>query len=189
MTHVLLVRHAEPSDAALRRLGGNPQLSEHGARQAARLAQEPSFEKATALFSSPARRALETATPIGAVLGVEPQILSNLREIDFGRADGLTYEEVETEFPDFYDRLMNDTDAARFPDGESRGDLQVRVRTTLDLMASAQPGELENLRDVIVVTHAGVIRAASSLIGLENANPDYASITEIWWPTAGSSPP
>jgi broad specificity phosphatase PhoE len=143
---------------------------------------------AVALYSSPARRALDTAGPICNTLGLKQRIMLDLREIDFGWADGLTYKEVETEFPDFYDRLMKDTYEARFPDGESREDLRVRVRATLDEIASAQDGVAENRHPVVVVTHAGVIRVSSEFTGLDDANPDYASVTELSWPV-GSSPP
>jgi broad specificity phosphatase PhoE len=178
---LLLVRHAEPSNADSGRLGGDPPLSEWGSLQAARLAEEPSFAKAAALYSSPARRALDTAAPICDALGIEPRIMPGLREIDFGRADGLTYKQVETEFPDFYYRLMNETDATRFPDGEGRSDLRVRVRATLDEIVSAHTDDAAKSSAVVIVTHAGVVRTAADLVGLEDPNPDFGSVTELSW--------
>ena len=53
----------------------------------------------TAVYSSPLVRALHTALPLARKLGLEPVLVPDLREIDFGELEGLGHPELEERYP------------------------------------------------------------------------------------------
>jgi broad specificity phosphatase PhoE len=144
VTRLVLCRHGEAEDAAGRFCGSfDPALSATGRRQAEALA---AVLGESALYSSPARRALETAR----AMGREPIVDPDLRELDFGEAEGLSYEEVAERWPDLYTAWLRAPTEVRFPVGEPFADFRARVLAAL--------ARIE--RDAVVVTHGGVIRTA-----------------------------
>jgi broad specificity phosphatase PhoE len=98
-------------------------------------------------WSSPAIRALQTARALR--LGPEPD--GRLRDCDYGRWRGHSFDDVYGEEPDAVAEWMRDP-AASPHDGESHLDLIERVGEWLEAQASG-PGK------TIAVTHASVIRA------------------------------
>ena len=72
---LLLVRHALPLRVATADGSpADPPLSEEGRDQAQRLARWFESERREALYTSPLRRALETAEPLARVCGLEPRV-------------------------------------------------------------------------------------------------------------------
>ena len=79
---LLVIRHGLPvrvDDA-----GGpaDPELSEEGHRQARLVAGFLADEGITAVYTSPMRRAVETAAPLAEALGMDPQVDDELAEFD-----------------------------------------------------------------------------------------------------------
>jgi len=142
---VILCRHGEAEGAAGRFCGRfDPELSAAGLRQAEALAA--ALGETARVWSSPARRAVETAKAIGP----EPIVDPDLRELDFGEADGLSFDEVAARWPELYDEWLRRPTEVRFPGGEAFADFRSRV---LDAMGRIGP-------DGVVVTHGGVVRTA-----------------------------
>jgi probable phosphoglycerate mutase len=124
----------------------------------------------TALYSSDLRRAWQTAVIIGAALGLPPIPEPRLRERAAGDAEGLSYDECLTRFPQAAAARAdwNNMDWG-WPGGETRGQVEARVFAALhDLVARHQPGD-----QVVVVTHGGPIWAY--LRTLESAQPALAA--------------
>jgi broad specificity phosphatase PhoE len=138
MTRLVLCRHGEPCGAF------DPGLSARGRAQADLLAA--ALAGRVPVYTSPARRALETA----ARLGSEPVVEHDLRELDFGEAEGLRYEEAAERWPDLYDEWLQAPTRVSFPGGERFTDFRARVLAALNDVAAP----------AVVVTHAGVIRTA-----------------------------
>jgi phosphohistidine phosphatase SixA len=69
-TTVVLVRHAERVPE-----GRDPELSEVGARHAQRLAELLEYSGIVAIYVSEARRTQQTAAPLAAATGVNPQVV------------------------------------------------------------------------------------------------------------------
>lgn len=69
-TTVVLVRHAERVPE-----GRDPELSEVGARHAQRLAELLEYSGIAAIYVSEARRTQQTAAPLAAATGVNPQVV------------------------------------------------------------------------------------------------------------------
>ena len=155
MTTILLARHGETDWNREGRFQGHadPPLNATGHAQAAELAVELKDVELAAVYSSPLRRALETAQRVAAEHGLEPVAVDALREVDVGSWQGLTRPEIETRYPEQFARWL-DYDQG-WEDGESYEEMGRRAVAALLELAAAHAGER-----VLAVTHGGPIRAA-----------------------------
>ena len=155
MTTILLARHGETDWNREWRFQGHadPPLNQTGRAQAAELSAALANEELAAVYSSPLRRALETAELIATAHGLEPVASEALREVDVGSWQGLTRAEVEARFPEQYARWLGHGQG--WEDGETYEQMGERVIDALLRLAEAHDGER-----ILVVTHGGPIRAA-----------------------------
>jgi broad specificity phosphatase PhoE len=153
---VLLARHGETDDNAARRFQGHrdPPLNERGRMQARSLGEELAGEGVRELWSSPLRRAYETAAIAGAVLGLQPRVDSRLMEVDVGDWAGMLYDDLAAADPDAFAAWRSGSPEFRFPGGESLREQGERVAAVLGEIAERAA------RPVLVVCHGGVIREA-----------------------------
>jgi broad specificity phosphatase PhoE len=121
--------------------------------QARELAHELRGESFAAAYTSPLRRALETAEILGQELGLEFTVDDGLEEVDVGSWSGLTRTEAEARFPGGYERWLEYGHG--WDDGETYEALGDRVVRSLLRLAASHAGET-----VLVVTHGGPIRSA-----------------------------
>ncbi len=129
MTTILLARHGETDWNRENRFQGHadPPLNETGRAQAAELAAALANEPLAAVYSSPLRRAFETAQIVGAPHGLEPVPVDALREVDVGSWQGLTRAEIEERFPEQFARWLDYEQG--WDDGESYDEMgQPRAR-------------------------------------------------------------
>jgi broad specificity phosphatase PhoE len=154
-TTIVMVRHGETDWNRENRFQGHadPPLNEHGRAQASELATAFLAEPVEAVYTSPLRRALETARILAAPLGLEVRNRAELREVDVGSWSGLTRAEVEARFPDGYRRWL--AYGHGWEDGETYDELGRRVFYGLLEIADTHPCET-----VLAVTHGGPIRSA-----------------------------
>ena len=161
-TTLVLVRHGETDWNRERRFQGHADtsLNAAGRRQAEELAEILRGESFGAVYTSPLRRASETATIVAAQLGLEARELEALREIDVGDWQGLTVDEVRAQFPEQLDVAWR----SGWPNGETHDDLGARVLPALVDLGRRHEGDR-----ILGVTHAGPIRAAlASAAGLSH---------------------
>jgi broad specificity phosphatase PhoE len=179
---LLLVRHAEPEGDAHGRVYGSLDvgLSDAGRGHALRLAESLGRFDFTAVYTSPRRRALETAEPIAALRRLAPVVEPDLREIDFGALEGRRYDEIERSEPELFRAWMETPTAVRFPGGESFDDLRARALRALDSIRRRQPA-------AVVVTHGGVVRAGLAAwlempsSAIFRIAQDYCCLTVVEW--------
>jgi alpha-ribazole phosphatase len=155
LSRVWLVRHGEPETEAQDRCYGRLdwELSERGQFQAQMAAQALSGEPLAAVYSSPRRRARQSAAFLGKAKGLAVQILEELGEIDFGDFEGLSYEEIEGQYPEQYERWMTRPTEIHFPGGESFAQMQTRVIATTTKLCQRHQGQ-----SIAIVSHGGVNR-------------------------------
>ncbi|MDX2025152.1 histidine phosphatase family protein [Microcella sp.] len=147
MTVFALVRHGETDWNRERRIQGSTDipLNDTGREQARATGTLLASRHWTALVASPLSRAAETASIIGAEVGLgEPELEPRLAERDYGDAEGLTGPEIDLRYPD----------GADVPGREPREAVADRAVAALHDLAARHPGEA-----VIVVAHGGVIRS------------------------------
>jgi probable phosphoglycerate mutase len=146
-----LVRHGQSQWNVEHRIQGQRphiELTELGRAQAERAAQTLSDSGARRVLSSDLVRAVQTAAPIAAALGVEVELVPALRERGMGAVEGLISGEVWAAHPDMDWR---DPDQ-RFPGGESKREVYERFASTLAGLQDGSP--------VVVVSHGDAIRLA-----------------------------
>jgi probable phosphoglycerate mutase len=156
-TTILLVRHGTTATTGTILPGRAPglHLSERGVAQAEAVAVRLGelSKKAAALYVSPLERARETATPIAKVLKLRPFIDRGLLECDFGTWTGKKLNLLSRKAE--WKTVQNSPSTFRFPEGESFGEMQQRVWSTLEKLARTHRG-----RTIVVVSHADPIKAA-----------------------------
>ena len=175
-TRLLLIRHAEPQDDAHGRVYGSLDvgLSPRGHEQARRLAA--ALEPVSAIYSSPRRRALETAATLPAPAVVDER----LREIDFGTLEGRSYEEIRQEQPELFRRWMETPTEVDFPGGESYADVRARAVAALDAIRGRH-------ETAAIVAHGGVVRAmlahclAMPAEAIFRIDVPYCSVSVVDW--------
>ena len=155
MTIVYLARHGESDWNAANRFQGHSDrpLTALGRQQAKALADDVAGLAAlAAVYTSPLRRALDTAAVVGARTGLEPVRVDDLREVDVGAWAGLSRDEVAARFPDALERWLAGGEG--WEDGETYDAMSSRVLAALRRIADAHPEDA-----VLVVSHGGPIRA------------------------------
>jgi broad specificity phosphatase PhoE len=105
------------------------------------------------VYSSPLRRASETAAPIADRHGLKVGILDDLIDLDHGRWEGLTAEEAEAADPEAFAVWRSDPLAAAPPGGEAVSDAVARTGKALREILRAHPRNM-----VAAVSHEVVIR-------------------------------
>jgi probable phosphomutase (TIGR03848 family) len=147
----LLVRHGKTATTGTVLPGRAPglHLSDEGVQQAERVAQRLSeiTKRPSALFVSPLERTRETAAPIARALKLRPVI-----ECDFGAWTGMKLTTLLRR-PEWRS-VQNSPSTFRFPDGESFSEMQLRMWSTLERLASKHRN-----RTIVVVSHADPIKA------------------------------
>ncbi len=164
MAKITLVRHGESLWNGERRIQGtqDPPLSARGLRQTDRLVARLAVEhpgRLAAVYTSPLRRAAETAERLAAQLRLPVVREPDLREMSLGKWEGLTVQEIQTAFPGSYERWLEDPAACPAPGGEGLPDFARRTARALTRMQEAHPGS-----DLLVVTHGGVVKALLCLV-------------------------
>lgn len=172
MNTIVFIRHGE-TDMAGRFCGySDPALNAAGERQAARLAEEVARMGIDRIYSSDLRRALQTATAVSQRIGVDVEVLAGLREIHFGLWEGLSWQEIQDQFPEDADRWLDEFPMRSAPEGEAYTAFTARIKATIaPLLDGAE------CMTTAFVTHRGVMRyALTEFFGFSEA--------EAWTKTA-----
>src|SRR3990172_385944 len=153
---LLLVRHAESVGNSERRLQGRAEfpLTDLGLHQANELAAALATAPVRAVYSSPIRRALDTAEAVAGRLGLTVEVATGLQEYDFGELSGLTWPEVRERRPLLSEQVLGERpEFPDYPGEEGREAFRTRVLEALWGIADRH----ERDEAVAVVTHAGPI--------------------------------
>src|SRR5690349_7475173 len=155
ITRLYLVRHGETTLAAEDRFAGSSdvELSIAGQAQAEAIGRRLSTAPLASVYASPMKRTVATARCIAEHHGLAPVEVSALREIDHGRWEGRTRDEVEREFPAEY-AAWTDDPFRNAPEGGEPG-VQVMARAS---SALARILERHVGQTIAVVSHKATIR-------------------------------
>lgn len=111
------------------------ELNATGLRQAELIADRLSRERVAAVYSSGLKRALRTGELIGRPHRLPVRIEDDLRELDHGDLEGLTFEDVKTRFPDFIRQWRVTPAELQVPGGEKLVDVAERAWNGLHRIA------------------------------------------------------
>lgn len=155
MAEFLLIRHGQTVWNNSRKYQGHTDipLSDLGREQAQKLRDRLARKQIHAFYSSDLSRAYETAQIIAEPFGKEVKVLSQLREINFGCWEGLTYEEIMEKYREMATAWYADPQSVCIPGGESCAQVKERAFSVLNRLAETHKDET-----VAIVSHGGTIR-------------------------------
>ncbi len=159
MIDLIVVRHGETDWNRVRRLQGHTDiaLNQAGIEQAARVASALAHEAIAAIHSSDLARALATAEPVAAALGLVVKREPLLRERNYGLLEGKTFAEILAQHPQEAERLRLRDARHRMPEGESQTEFFERVVAAVRAIAADEERVGEHARAILIVTHGGVL--------------------------------
>lgn len=192
MNTIYLVRHGENTANLTKefsyKLVDYP-LTEKGILQARQTAAYFQDKNIDALFTSPLKRAIQTAEIIGAALGLKAAIVEQFREVNVGLLEQCP---PDAQAWEIYDRVMSDwrqgKREAAFPEGENYSMLLERVLSGLQEITRGRQNS-----KIIVVGHGGLfmatIRDICPSLEADSLTRDShnCSITEIGLETDGDT--
>lgn len=115
-----------------------------------------------AIYVSPMRRTIATAKPLCDAIGMEMQLRDGLKEIRYGKWEGKTQQEVQSEFHDDYINWL--TEPAWNPPTGGETSVQIASRASLVIAEI----EAKHTGNVLVVSHKATIRILlCSLLGID----------------------
>ena len=185
---LLIIRHGLP--VRIDDAGGpaDPELSDVGRDQAERMAEWLRVEKIIAVYTSPMKRARQTAVPLAAAFGVEAVVDDELAEFDRGQHFYVPIEELKAARDPRYEQLMRGELA---PADANQAADEVDPYTFRDVVTVAIERVIEANRGgtVAIVCHGGVINAyASHVLGIDFPlffQPHYTSVNRFLASSAG----
>jgi broad specificity phosphatase PhoE len=159
---LILIRHGPTEWNALRRFQGRTDmpLSSQGRSQTRAIAEALRSEKLDRIYSSDLARAAETARTLAESRGAEVVLDERLREFDFGCWEGLTWDEIVAANPQLTGVGSTAVRLYAPEGGESFAQVRARAASFLEELPP------EEVRAAAVVTHAGVLHAIFSVLGL-----------------------
>ncbi len=164
-TRLYLIRHGATALSVEDRFAGatDIDLSDEGRAQVEHLAWRLADDKIKAVYCSPLRRTVETASVIARPHSLTPILREGLREIHHGRWEGMRRVEVEVQFPDEYVEWEADPFTFAPEGGESGLNVLSRALPVIREIVLKHAGE-----NVVVVSHKATIRLLiSSLLGFD----------------------
>ncbi|MCI4625051.1 MAG: histidine phosphatase family protein [Candidatus Magnetoovum sp. WYHC-5] len=179
-TTVFLYRHGETADGNAKRYKGHTEvpLSKRGERQfeeaakhLQKLIAEYDKEEDTAIgltkvYSSDLGRAIRSAELLGTPFGLSPTPIPELRERNFGRWEGLTFDEVQSQYPDAFDDWSKDPLKFSPIGGESTEDVGKRAIPPFYELIKRHRGQR-----IAIVAHGGINRIIiCNLLGIPLSN-------------------
>jgi len=154
---LFLIRHGQTDSNVEGRYQGSLEtnLTEKGMEQAAAAKKYLSKVKFSGIYSSPLKRAMQSAAIIAKDSGLEIKVRKDLREINFGKWEGMRFEEINSKYRQDYQDWLADPYNNSPTGGESFGSVIERAsKTVKDVVAKNPDGS-----SVAIITHGGVILA------------------------------
>lgn len=155
MTRICFVRHGETDWNIAQRMQGHIDLALNANGEAQAVAAGCHFSglHAAALYSSDLLRARQTAQAISVAMHLPMTLLPALRERNFGRCEGMTFDEIMATNPeDAHAILRRDPDYVTPGGGESLRQHHLRILGCIEGLVCAHIGQT-----IVVVTHGGVL--------------------------------
>jgi alpha-ribazole phosphatase/probable phosphoglycerate mutase len=177
---VILVRHAHTAMAGRFCGHSDPPLDEIGRQQLGELTDKLETYPINRIYSSDLLRARQTAEPIARMLNLDVHVLPSLREIGFGRWEGMDWAAVAEKDAVYAQQWVDSFPTLPAPEGEELEDFRRRIRDAMDLVADQTVDGC-----AVVVTHGGVIRTflrdvlRLSASEYRQLNCDYTSCWEL----------
>lgn len=167
VTTVLLVRHGQTESNVNGFFMGwsNEDLNKIGYTQAHRLSSRLACLPIASFYTSPLKRAHNTATIIAAPHRLELKALDDLIEIQQGDWQGLHIDEIRQRWPELWQQSRIDPSEVTLPNGESFHQVTERAARAFDMVVADNQD-----KHVVIATHDVVIRVlVAHALGTSNS--------------------
>ncbi len=181
----MLVRHGASQPAVpgvpfpLLEGHGNPALAPEGEEQAIYVAERLAVEPLAGLFITPLQRTAQTAEPLATVLGLEPVVVPELREVYLGEWDGGEFRIRMAEGDPVAIQAVIEERWEVIPGAETMEGFAARVRAGIEAVAAAAGPDVT----VAAIVHGGVIgevcRQATESRPFAFIHADNGSLTRL----------
>lgn len=178
-TTVYFIRHGTTESNIGGRFQGKSDipLGETGRKQAACLGERFATVPLDAVYTSPLKRARQTAEGVCAHLPLQPILCEGLREIDGGVLEGRTNEENMRDYPEIMKAFRHHPSAFAPPQGENARQVHARVMEAVRHIVCDNPG-----KQVAIVSHGFALLCSVGCLGIpfEQLQPNIlanASVT------------
>lgn len=165
MLELIFVRHGETDSNSSGKYCGwtDTELNEKGLKQASAAAEKLMHVNIDAIYSSPLKRAENTAKILSSERKCPLIFEDNLKEQNFGHWEDFTYTDIVSRFPEESIKWQEDWQNYSISGGESSLDVYNRVTVFLnELIDTYTEGR------ILIVTHLGCIRyMLSYLMGMK----------------------
>ncbi|MBF0508946.1 MAG: alpha-ribazole phosphatase [Deltaproteobacteria bacterium] len=154
-TRLILVRHGRVENHATNRINGHIDvgIDELGVKQMHAVSARLEDEAIDYVYCSDLSRCVRGAAIISQDRCLAYLKDNNFRELNMGSWDGLTYQEIQDNYPDELANRLADLVNFRIPGGESLLDLQNRVMPKLHHLL-----DIHKYQTILLLAHAGVNR-------------------------------
>ena len=152
-----LIRHGETESSRTRRFAGwsDERLTADGRERVARLGRRLGL-RGGRLYTSPVRRAVETAEILAAELSLPVHTVHDLHEMELGEWTGLTESEVAERWPAAYREWRERPDRLEVRGRERLEDVRQRAVEAIDQIGKAELSEVSG--PAVIITHLALIR-------------------------------
>ena len=176
---IYLIRHGQSKANELNLfLGhGDLDLTNKGYEQAKLTAKYLSKFKIDKIYSSDLKRAYHTAEVCAKLFGLAVIRQKNLRELDCGEWDQLTFEQIKEKYAETFAVFISDMANAYCDGGESVSELQKRIVFAIKEIANDNPD-----KTIAIFSHAAAIKAFAGYC----LNNDLESVNTLVWPSNAS---
>ncbi|WP_312501030.1 histidine phosphatase family protein [Lacrimispora sp.] len=179
---IYLIRHGQTDWNIQGRIQGSHDipLNETGRSQAELLAKGMDSRPVSRIFSSTLTRAMETAERISSRQKVEIYSMPQLIEVEFGKWEGMTWDEIMEAYPKEYKLWTLSPDEASPPGGETQDQVISRCVLAVGEILRITGGR----EDVAIVSHGATIAYIVSYMmrnhpEVESIIVENASITTV----------
>jgi alpha-ribazole phosphatase len=175
-TRIHLIRHGQVAGHEEKRYNGQTDvaLTDLGVEQYHRLKERLADTPISACYTSDLTRCVIGSQVICEQFGIEPVRRSELRELNIGVWEGLTWQEIQTKWPEEWQARLADLVHYRVQQGENLLDVEARVMPVIREIIDRHQGQ-----ELLVVGHGGVNRIVllnaigAPLAGMFNIEQNY----------------
>jgi broad specificity phosphatase PhoE len=142
------------------------ELDNTGVAQAKLLAEALGEFQIDTIYSSPLKRAIDTAVPIAEYHQLDVNIDEHFIDINYGIWEGKSHDEVNERFYELYQKWQKTPHLVRIPHGETLEEVRIRVVTRLYELLDKHHGGI-----ITIVSHRVVNKVLiCALLGLDNSS-------------------
>lgn len=167
---IYFIRHGQTHANAQKKFAGvwDVELNEVGIQQAIAVGEKLKHLNINAIYASPLKRAHDTAIQIAGHHNMEPILVDDLMEMNFGIWEGKDFIEIKKEDPERLDQWFKDFDNFKVPEGESVTEMFTRTSEAFEkIIGNLDKNSKEN---IVIVAHGGVIQALLSYLCYGNTS-------------------